>query len=136
MRFFNATLFTTKIIKIMPKKNTKQVQGKLETVQTGPITVDKSGDVVIKINAKPGAKNNNITDISSDGIGVQINAPPTDGEANAELIKYLSKVLGLRKSDLTLDRGSRSRNKILIVHDTSLGIEGITEKINEEINNK
>ncbi|XP_060874374.1 UPF0235 protein C15orf40 homolog [Metopolophium dirhodum] len=136
MRFFNATLFPTKIIKIMPKKNTKQVQGKLETVQTGPITVDKSGDVVIKINAKPGAKNNNITDISSDGIGVQINAPPTDGEANAELIKYLSKVLGLRKSDLSLDRGSRSRNKILIVHNTSLGIEGITEKINEEINDK
>jgi len=64
MRFCNATLFTTKIIKIMPKKNTKQVQGKLETVQTGPITVDKSGDVVIKINAKPGAKNNNITGTS------------------------------------------------------------------------
>ncbi|CAI6363582.1 unnamed protein product [Macrosiphum euphorbiae] len=120
----------------MPKKNTKQVPGKLEAVQTGPITIDKSGDVVIKINAKPGAKNNNITDISSDGIGVQINAPPTDGEANAELIKYLSKVLGLRKSDLSLDRGSRSRNKILIVHNTSLGVEGITEKINEEINDK
>ncbi|KAL4091918.1 hypothetical protein QTP88_026525 [Uroleucon formosanum] len=94
----------------MPKKNTNQVQGKLETVQTGPITVDKSGDVVIKINAKPGAKNNNITDISSDGIGIQINAPPTDGEANAELIKYLSKVLGLRKSDLSLDRNIQLKN--------------------------
>lgn len=45
-------------------------------------------------------------DICSDGVGVQINAPPTDGEANAELIKYLSKVLGLRKSDLSLDRVS------------------------------
>lgn len=42
-------------------------------------------------------------DISSEGVGVQINAPPTDGEANAELIKYVSKVLGLRKSDLTLN---------------------------------
>lgn len=133
MRLFNATLFPSKIIKIMPKKNTKLVQGKIETIQTGPITFDKSGGISIKINAKPGAKNNNITDISSDGVGVQINAPPTDGEANAELIKYLSKVLGLRKSDLSLDRGSRSRNKILIVHSTSLGIESITEKINQEI---
>uniref|UniRef100_A0A2S2NXM5 UPF0235 protein n=1 Tax=Schizaphis graminum TaxID=13262 RepID=A0A2S2NXM5_SCHGA len=134
MKLLNATLFSSKIIKNMPKpkKNTKQVQDKLETVQSGPITVDKSGGIAIKINAKPGAKNNNITDISSDGVGVQINAPPTDGEANAELIKYLSKVLGLRKSDLSLDRGSRSRNKILIVQ-TSLGIEGITEKINQEI---
>lgn len=64
MRFFNPSLFPSKIIKVMPKKNTNQVQGKLETVQTGPITVDKSGDVVIKINAKPGAKNNNITGTS------------------------------------------------------------------------
>lgn len=45
----------------MPKKNTKQVQEKLMTSQPGPITIDKSGGIVIKINAKPGAKNNNIT---------------------------------------------------------------------------
>lgn len=63
MRLLNVTLFSTKIIKIMPKKNVKQVQGKSETVQTGPITVDKSGGIVMKINAKPGAKNNNITGI-------------------------------------------------------------------------
>lgn len=40
----------------MPKKNVKQ-----EILQTGPITIDKSGGIVIKINAKPGAKFNNIT---------------------------------------------------------------------------
>ncbi|XP_025425777.1 UPF0235 protein C15orf40 homolog isoform X1 [Sipha flava] len=134
MRFFNVVTFSTKIAKIMPKKSVKPVKEKLETIiQTGPITINKSGGIIIKINAKPGAKNNNITDLSSDGVGVQINAPPTDGEANAELIKYLSKVLGLRKSDLTLDRGSRSRSKIVIIHETSLGIEDVTEKINEVI---
>lgn len=47
----------------MPKKNTKTVQGKSEIIQSGPITLDKSGGIVIKINAKPGAKNNNITGI-------------------------------------------------------------------------
>lgn len=47
----------------MPKKNTKAVQGKSEIIQSGPITLDKSGSIVIKINAKPGAKNNNITGI-------------------------------------------------------------------------
>lgn len=30
-------------------------------------------------------------------------------------------------------QGSRSRNKTLIIHETSLSIEGVTEKINEEI---
>jgi len=65
MRLFNVAFFSTKITKIMPKKNVKQVQGKPETIQTGPITVDKSGGIVVKINAKPGAKNNNITGIYS-----------------------------------------------------------------------
>jgi len=63
MRLFNVIFFSTKITKIMPKKIVKQVQGKPETIQTGPITVDKSGGIVVKINAKPGAKNNNITGI-------------------------------------------------------------------------
>lgn len=64
MRPFRVVLFSVKPpVAIMPKKNAKQVQDvKSETSQaTGPITVDKSGSVVIKINAKPGAKNNNIT---------------------------------------------------------------------------
>lgn len=45
----------------MPKKTAKQAPTKLENIQAGPITIDKSGGINIKINAKPGAKNNNIT---------------------------------------------------------------------------
>lgn len=61
MRLLYVVLFSTKVTNIMPKKSTKPVQDKLETIQAGPITVDKSGGIAIKINAKPGAKNNNIT---------------------------------------------------------------------------
>lgn len=39
-------------------------------------------------------------------MGVQINAPPVEGEANTELVKYLASVLGLRKSDVSLDKVS------------------------------
>ena len=42
--------------------------------------------------------------IHEEGIGVQIAAPPTDGEANAELLRYIARVLGVRKSDVTLER--------------------------------
>ncbi|XP_055643707.1 UPF0235 protein C15orf40 homolog [Toxorhynchites rutilus septentrionalis] len=82
----------------------------------GPVYVDpKSGNVLIKIQAKPGAKSNGITDIGEEGVGVQIAAPPVDGEANTELIKYLSKLLELRKSDVSLDRGSKSRQKTVVL---------------------
>lgn len=65
MRPIRVALFSTKtpVVISMPKKKSKQVQEiKSDASQTpGPITIDKSGSIVIKINAKPGAKNNNIT---------------------------------------------------------------------------
>uniref|UniRef100_A0A0K8URT4 UPF0235 protein C15orf40 n=1 Tax=Bactrocera latifrons TaxID=174628 RepID=A0A0K8URT4_BACLA len=82
---------------------------------SGPVQLDKSGNICIRILAKPGAKMNGITDIGNEGVGIQIAAPPTEGEANAELVKYLSKLLGLRKSDVSLDKGSRSRNKLVMI---------------------
>ncbi|XP_055542008.1 UPF0235 protein C15orf40 homolog [Wyeomyia smithii] len=82
----------------------------------GPVYVDpKTGAVMIKIQAKPGAKFNGITDIHEDGVGVQIAAPPIDGEANTELVKYLAKLLELRKSDVSLDKGSKSRQKTVVL---------------------
>lgn len=43
-------------------------------------------------------------DLSTEAVGVAIAAPPSEGEANAELCRYLSKVLDLRKSDVVLDK--------------------------------
>ncbi|EFN79854.1 UPF0235 protein C15orf40-like protein [Harpegnathos saltator] len=75
-----------------------------------PVLYDKDGNVTIKIQAKPGAKCNNITDITNEGVGVAISAPPTEGEANAELVKYLASIFGLRKSHVSLDRVGFSFN--------------------------
>lgn len=44
------------------------------------------------------------TDISDEAVGIAISAPPTEGEANAELVKYLASIFGVRKSDVSLDR--------------------------------
>nr|CAD7412237.1 unnamed protein product [Timema poppensis] len=42
--------------------------------------------------------------VSGEAVGVQIAAPPMEGEANAELVKFMAAVLGVRKSDVSLDR--------------------------------
>lgn len=47
-----------------------------------------------------------VADVSEEAVGVAIAAPPTDGEANAELVRYLSKVLELKKSQVSLDKVS------------------------------
>lgn len=114
------------------KKSTQKVPAKVEVNRESntPVSANKSGDVSIKILAKPGAKQNCITDITEEGVGVQIAAPPVEGEANTELIKFFSKVLGLRKSDISLDRGSKSRNKILVVSGEVISVERTIQILN------
>ncbi|XP_053972564.1 UPF0235 protein C15orf40 homolog [Hylaeus volcanicus] len=102
-----------------------------EEPNKGPIGVDKNGNVTIKIQAKPGAKHNNITDISDEAVGVAISAPPVEGEANTELVKYLASVLGMRKSDVSLDRGSKSRQKVVLVSGST--VEKVLEKLKGEM---
>ncbi|XP_063216146.1 UPF0235 protein C15orf40 homolog isoform X2 [Bacillus rossius redtenbacheri] len=112
-------------------KKFKDLKAKDQEVDC-PVSTNKNGQVVIKILAKPGSKVNGITGIDAEGVGVQINAPPVEGEANTELVKYMARVLGLRKSDVSLDRGSRSRNKTLVVSKGCLTKDDVLQKLKTE----
>lgn len=114
------------------KKSAQVVENKI--CNSSIISLDKNENILLKILAKPGSKVNSITGISDDGIEVKISAPPVDGEANTELISYLSKLFGLRKSDLSLDKGSRSRNKtVIIMKDAGKSINDLNEIIKSNI---
>lgn len=43
-------------------------------------------------------------DIQDDAVNIKIAAPPIDGEANKELVRYIARLLKLRTSDVNLDR--------------------------------
>ncbi|CAH1796140.1 unnamed protein product, partial [Owenia fusiformis] len=99
------------------------------------VTMKKDGSFAINVLAKPGAKQNMITDILPDQLAIQIAAPPVDGEANKELVKYVAKLLDVRKSDVSLDRGSKSRNKILSIKADGLTVEHLTQRFTEHMEN-
>lgn len=44
---------------------------------------------------------------------IKLQAPPVDGKANTELIRFLSKALGCARSDIVLLRGGTNRQKSL-----------------------
>lgn len=57
-----------------------------------------------------------------DGIWqLRIAAPPVRGRANQELISYLSNVLQVNKSDLAIDKGLTSKQKVIEISGLSLG---------------
>lgn len=76
-----------------------------------------------------------IPDVTAEAVSVAIAAPPSEGEANAELCRYLSKVLELRKSDVVLDKGGKSREKVVKLL-ASTTAEEILEKLKQQVEKK
>uniref|UniRef100_A0A3P9IWC4 Zgc:193812 n=1 Tax=Oryzias latipes TaxID=8090 RepID=A0A3P9IWC4_ORYLA len=103
-----------------------------QTRAAGPVAADKSGAVTVSVHVKPGSKQSAITDVSAEAVGVSVGAPPTDGEANTELIRYLADVLDLKKSQISLSKGSRSRDKLIRV-DSSLSQEEVLRRLQEAV---
>ncbi|KMZ60288.1 hypothetical protein ZOSMA_5G01550 [Zostera marina] len=105
-------------------------RGKIKNVSTpasppptdipGCIRLMPPSRVAISIHAKPGSKIATITDIGDNAVGIQIDAPARDGEANAALIEYIALVLGMKKRQLSIGSGSKSRDKIVVVEDMTL----------------
>ncbi|XP_021488761.1 UPF0235 protein C15orf40 homolog isoform X2 [Meriones unguiculatus] len=123
----------------MPKKAGATSKGKNQTKEppppAGPVATDPKGCVTIAIRAKPGSKQNAVTDVTTEAVCVAIAAPPSEGEANAELCRYLSKVLDLRKSDVVLDKGGKSREKVVKLL-ASTTPEEVLEKLKTEAEKK
>ncbi|XP_014272972.1 UPF0235 protein C15orf40 homolog [Halyomorpha halys] len=134
---YHSFLKTFKESTFIARSMSKQKKGKAVPLPSvspeQPVTVDKNGNLRIKIHAKPGAKVNSITDISEQEIGVQISAPPVDGEANSELVKYIASCLGAKKSCVSVEKGNKSRQKTVLVSDSSLSTETVIAKLKENI---
>jgi uncharacterized protein (TIGR00251 family) len=79
---------------------------------------------------QPNARQNEVAGFKDGVLHVRIAAPPVGGKANRELIKFLSALLGVSKSSLTIEKGVTSRRKLI-------GVTGLTpEQILERIRRK
>ncbi len=65
------------------------------------------------IYCQPGAKRSQVAGLFDGKVKIQLAAQPQDGEANQELIRFLSVALGVPKSSITLLSGQSSRIKRL-----------------------
>ncbi len=70
----------------------------------------------IAVHVKPGASRNATAGLVGDVLQVKVAAPPVEGKANKELIAYLSKIFGVGKSDVVIEKGLTSRRKILSIY--------------------
>ncbi|OIW12819.1 hypothetical protein TanjilG_24752 [Lupinus angustifolius] len=69
--------------------------------------------------------------VNADDVRVTVAAPAARGEANNELLEFMGKVLGLRLSQMTLQRGWNNKSKLLVVED--LTARQVYEKLLEAV---
>jgi uncharacterized protein len=67
----------------------------------------------LNVRLQPRASSNQIVGWREGELAIRLTAPPVEGEANAALLDFIAKTLGVRKTDIRLLSGARSRCKVL-----------------------
>ncbi len=71
--------------------------------------------VTFKVTVQPRASRNEIVGLQGDALKVRLTAPPVEGAANRLCVEFLAKCLKVRKSDVEIIQGKRSRAKKVLV---------------------
>lgn len=77
--------------------------------------------VRLQVKVQPRASRNEIAGIKGDFLYIKLTAPPVDGEANKQLVKFLGQFLHCGKGKIRISRGDTGRCKFL-------EIIGVTEE--------
>ena len=79
----------------------------------------KEEQVRIVVQVQPNASQNRVARLEDGVLYLKIAAPPIKGKANQELIRFLSDILGVSKTSLTILKGERSKRKVIAIEGLS-----------------
>jgi uncharacterized protein len=78
------------------------------------VSPDPTG-ATIRVRVVPRAAVARLDGLRGDAAMLRVRAPPSGGKANAEVVALLAGLLGVRRRDVVVVRGERSRDKIVRV---------------------
>ena len=67
----------------------------------------------LKVRVVPRAARTEFAGRLGDAVRVRLTAPPVEGAANAALVDYVAKALGVRRSEVSIVSGEKGREKVL-----------------------
>jgi len=76
---------------------------------------EKDGALRFEVHAKPRAKKSAVIGSRGDAVEIAIGAQPVDGAANEELVRFLSKLLGVPRRSVEIVRGESAQTKLIAV---------------------
>ena len=85
-----------------------------------PLSLSTSGRVRLAVKVKPKSSPQGITGVHNGELVMRISAPALDNKANFALVAFLAKKLGIKKTEVLLVNGEKSRSKLLELSGLSL----------------
>jgi uncharacterized protein len=70
-------------------------------------------EITVTVRVHPGGSHEDVVLLPDGSLDVGLRARPVDGQANARLIELLASRLGVRKRDVVVVSGVRSRQKVV-----------------------
>ena len=78
-------------------------------------TTAKDGSLSFAVRVQPRAARSEIVGELDGALKLRLAAPPVDGEANEELIRFLAKLFGVSRGRISILSGQTSKNKLVRV---------------------
>ncbi len=72
---------------------------------------------VLSVRVQPGAGRSSVVGTIGDELKVRVAAPANEGKANAELVRFLARELGVPRGVVRIARGETARSKVVEVDD-------------------
>lgn len=76
-------------------------------------------DALLKLHVTPRGSRSEIVGRRGDVLYIKITAPPVEGAANEAVVKLIAAALGVRKSQVQMVSGAKSRQKMLRIEGLS-----------------
>lgn len=67
--------------------------------------------ISLKILVQPRSSRTEVVGMHGDRLKIKLKSPPVDGAANAELVRFLSELLGVGRRSISIDAGASGRQK-------------------------
>ena len=74
---------------------------------------------ILRVHIIPNAKIDKVSGKYNSAIKIKLRAPALDGKANAALRRFLAERLSIPQRAIVLERGERSRDKVIRIDDLS-----------------
>jgi len=86
------------------------------------VSIKETDDgVILDIHVVPRAPRSEFAGVQGDALKLRIAAPPVEGQANAECVRFLADILGVRKNQVKILSGHRSKKKKISVEGVRRG---------------